>query len=188
MGLEQQQNPAQITDAIAQQSAVSVGNKVLNDNAKDGNIKPDGGATNSDYEKSGILSKMELHDDGKYKQGERVANAAPGEAGQAFKDHARPGDGRPGHEEHHEHGKGGHRHLEQKLRHEEFHKLSPEDKAKFKAEMPEAQKFHAEMHAWEKSGKSGPAPTKPDMPEHEKLAASVKADKQAIEAHKRQGI
>ena len=59
---------------------------------------------------------------------------------------------------------------------------------KYKAEDAAAQKYHADLFAWRRSGRTGPEPTKPNIPEHDKVAAKVKTDKLAIEAQVKQSM
>jgi len=185
MSTDQPQQIAQLNEVNSQAAGAGIGNKVITESPREANLKTDNAEQNSAYVKSGMLPGMELHGHEKNPLDSKTAYAEGGGGGQAFRDHAKPGDGRPGHEGHHMHGKG--HMIDKKLTHEEVHKLPADEKAKFKAEIPEARQYHAEEAAWRKSGKTGPEPTKPDMPEHEKVAAAVKADKQAFEAHKKQG-
>ncbi len=103
--------------------------------------------------KDGVLPNVMLHENQRHENGEH---------------HGHRGGGK-----HHEMGGG-------RLQHEEFKKLSPDDKEKFKAENGTAREFRSEMAAWKRSGKTGPEPTRPELPEHEKLKAKVKEDREAI--------
>lgn len=183
---DQPQQVSQINEVTAQPNGAGIAGKVINETPREANLKADNGEQNSAYVKSGMLPGVELHDHAKHLMGNKMADVEGGAGGRAFSDHARNGDGRPGHEGHHMHGRG--HMIDKKLTHEEVHKLPADEKAKFKAEIPEARQYHAEESAWRKSGKTGPEPTRPDMPEHAKVASEVKADKQAWEAqHKKQG-
>jgi len=186
MSTDQPQQIAQINEVTSQAAGAGIGTKVITESPREGNLKTDNGEQNSAYVKSGMLPGVELHGHERNSLDSKMAYGGGGAGGQAFGDHARNGVGPHGHEGHQMHGRG--HMINAKLTHEEVHKLPADEKAKFKAEIPEARQYHAAETAWRKSGKTGPEPTKPDLPEHAKVAGEVKADKQAWEAaHHKQG-
>ena len=77
---------------------------------------------------------------------------------------------------------------EDKLRDAEYKSLSPVDKIKYDAENASAMDYQKDYFQWEYNGKQGPAPAKPDTPQHDKVEAAVKADETAIEKQVRQSM
>jgi hypothetical protein len=162
--------------------------------------KADNGDKSVALVQSGVLPNMMLHENEHERQWHRgEGDRGQGERGQRDRGQGdrreegqRHEDGRGGKDgQHHgegmHHGRGMHHGfgrpgamVEERLHRSEFKKLSPEDREKFKAEDGAAREYHKEMSAWKKSGKTGAEPTKPDIPEHDALAAKVKADREAI--------
>jgi len=70
---------------------------------------------------------------------------------------------------------------QEKLWNAEYEGLSPADKIKYNAENQAATKYQGDHMTWEISGKKGPEPAKPDLPEHDKISAKVDGDQKAIE-------
>jgi hypothetical protein len=76
----------------------------------------------------------------------------------------------------------------EKLRDSEYKSLSPQDKIKYNSEDTAAEKYESTMVQWELGGKKGPAPTKPDMPEHDAVEAKVTANQTATEKQVRMNM
>jgi len=183
------QVPAQNIETNDGSKYANLGGQLQSDKAQTGMAKGDNAGNSTALVNSGVLPDVQLHGHDKLVQENRVAN---GDGGQLNKERTGNWENhgeRPG--EHHrgEHGRGRHHERpEEKLKHAEIKSLSPEEKAKFKSEDGAAHKYHAEMAAWKRSGKTGPEPTKPDIPEHDKVAAKVKEDRKAIEEKVRESM
>jgi hypothetical protein len=169
------QVPAQVADTTDRGNYANPGGKLQADSAQTANVKSDNSEKNVALVQSGVLPSIVLHEN------ERPAHRGEDRKNEEGRHH---GEGEHGHGQH---GQGMHHGFhrpggmaEERLHRSEFKKLSPDDKEKFKAEDGAAREYHKEMADWRKSGKTGPAPNKPDLPEHEKLAAKVKADREAI--------
>jgi hypothetical protein len=192
MSLDQAPNPKIETNDGGKYA--NFGGQQQTELGKTANVQTNTPDQTSELVKNGVLPNTHVHDPAKIMWGDRQASASPGEALRAYKDGVNHGDGRhdgpgEGHRPGGHHGGGGHHERpEEKLMHAAVHALSPDEKMKFKAEDGAAHQYHSEMFAWKRSGKTGPEPTKPDIPEHDKVAAKVKADKETIEAQVKQSM
>ncbi|HEY9759715.1 MAG TPA: hypothetical protein V6C97_31435 [Oculatellaceae cyanobacterium] len=69
----------------------------------------------------------------------------------------------------------------EKLWNTEYESLTPAEKLRYNAENQVATKYQSDLLAWELGGKKGQQPVKPEIPEHDKVAARVADDEKAIE-------
>jgi hypothetical protein len=169
------QVPAQVADTTDNSKYAHLGGNLVADSTQQSNLKIDNGERNAALVNSGVLPDTRLHEKESW----------------ASRDNAGGTGNHAGHEFHHQGHQdpgGHHERPEERLHRTEIKNLSPDERAKFKAEGPAAHEYRSEMAAWRSAGKTGPEPAKPDLPEHEKVAAKVKADREDIETKVRSGM